>query len=246
MSHDQHYLNVLHAGLLTSGKFEPFRRTDDDGILTAVVATNKIKGVNVTAVVSGGSNRHIVGTIKVRTTGSGYAIINRFFHHDWQPVDPAAIEKTVTIACDLLDRPLLDVVTMPPPFEFQKTQIEMEDGEQWNRGKIRRAVINCQIRTVSIMKIVSVDRGGALSDEISLPDTICWYLMDCTSPSGATFNVITDGEVFYPTTRITTADKKARLSTHSGKQSVDLQKMGPSDKDAINAVIVDWIERMSA
>ena len=79
---------------------------------------------------------------------------------------------------------------------------------------------------------------------INNPDQLCWYLLDCAGHSGAVFNVITDGEIFYPTNRVTDSTKTVRLADGSGKRTVDLKKAGPLDKDLIHVAIEEWVSKM--
>lgn len=78
------------------------------------------------------------------------------------------------------------------------------------------------------------DDGSIDEDTVAVPGKDIWYHMECANHLGATFDIITNGEVFYPIRRY---GVKKLTSTKSPKASVDLNKMNIDDKAFIGTAI---------
>lgn len=91
-----------------------------------------------------------------------------------------------------------------------------------------------QIRSAQVLKIVAIDDDRKLIDANS-PDLPAWFLLDCVGTMGATFNIITNGDDYYPVTRY---NKIQRITDDtSPKNSIDLSNLGYYDKEIVEEAI---------
>lgn len=97
---------------------------------------------------------------------------------------------------------------------------------------------------MSVVISAACIRGfGVIDDKLKFNESITpgrdlWIHIDCTGPSGATFDIITDGEKWLPLDRRTHKVSKDM----NPKATVDLSKMSVLDKQLITRLIeeIDW------
>lgn len=181
--------------------------------------------------------------VKLRTRGSGYRTMHRS-----RLLTLADVSEVVRRGVEALSYVPLDPAVLPPPWTFSPDRYEVAATRTgWFGRKGGPAVkVNSVISLAEVIKVVTVGVDGVLSDVgIENPEQECWYLMDCEGHSEATFNIITDGEVFYPTTRVTQGTRTIRFSDGSKKKTVDLRRAGIADKELINRAIEEWVVRMT-
>lgn len=154
--------------------------------------------------------------------------------------------------CNIVDflQKSADVIEqqLPPSFQFKDQDFEAYPSS-WKSplGGITD-VWQCsnQIAALYILAVVSLQnsvyvdlRGTAVAEPGARP----WFLFDCRGHSGATFNIISDGEVFYPVTRITKSTRVVKLVRSTGKATVNLALVNQVDKRLINTAIEHWVEK---
>ena len=196
-----------------------------------VTIKNQAKGISVI-----GRNHRTkswaVAVVKVRTRGAGYRVILESYLTGPEVV--AAVLAKAEEALTLGQQQIL----LPPAVPFgTKRWIASQDG-------LRASNV---IEWAKVIKLVTVETDGRVTDDIHQPGNICWYLLDCYGTQGATFNIITDGEEFYVTDRLTNAmlqggkTIRVKLGTNIGKASVKLDETSVADKELVNAVIEFWV-----
>jgi len=109
-------------------------------------------------------------------------------------------------------------------------------------------IIDCAT-VVGLMKLDDNRCHATLISDFTAPidqTATCWFMIDCTNTSGATFNVCTNGEEYYYTTRVTNPDLKNSLclKLHSemrgSKQTLKGAKLTTADQHMINYTISIW------
>jgi hypothetical protein len=176
-------------------------------------------------------------TVRIRTRGTAYRTL-------WDDVanDDTAIDMVLAKAKEALNYKPMDPTLLPEPWRFNEQTFEIIQSKRVNQTRVR---VHSQIAIAEVLKVVVVGYDGVLSDDnIANPNMDCWYLVDCVGHMGATFNIITDGEVFYPTNRVTSSTQTVRIvQSGPNKQTVDLKDVGPLDKDLINKAINEWVQQ---
>ncbi len=187
-------------------------------LLRGFVAKNKDKGVIVWAstMLSRNQDRTIY-EIKLRTTGSGYRLYRR--------AHLANVDKAFQEIVDVLNGDRRKCLRPGWAFSYERYTL---DGV--------RVHANLTIAYAKVMKFVTIGDDGRIIEDI-YTDNDCWYLLDCASHLGATFNIISDGEVFYPVSRITDSTKVVKIMGSAGKASVDLRRASTLDQELVNKAI---------
>ncbi len=206
----------------------------------SIVIANDEKGIRVIA------NYYKIGNhseiyLKVKTNGSGYTTIKGFPRSPVFEMDLANIyEKAVQLLDSENPQPKFDAISFGSE-RFDKINMS----HKWSKNKVMMAIgMRSVIKTARVVRIVSID-GYVIVDSINIPDKECWYLMECTGHEGASFNIITNGDVFYPITRVTASVKKIKMALDSGKKTVDLTKTGDFDRSLILEAIHTWISDLT-
>lgn len=133
-------------------------------------------------------------------------------------------------------KPVKDRKSMPEPLKFSDTDDEIV---AYGEGRDSRW-IDSVIETCFVSKVVSVKANAkANASDISSPGEEPWFLLECTNKLTATFNIISDGEVFHPVDRYN--DNKITRKLRP-KKSVDLGKMAVRDKAKVRKAIEEFIQ----
>lgn len=212
-----------------------------DVSLTKLHAFNKAKGVSVLVsqnrTYHGGVTRAVV---KLRTRGSGYRNLLRI-----RVTLDTQVDDVYETACEGLNYVPAEVGELPPPWVFSDQKYRVTKRTGWyGRKSIAWVEFNSVIAGLEVLKVMTIGRDHVLVDTIGAPDQDCWYLFDCVGHTSATFNIISDGEVFYPVTRVTESTRTIRLAETSGKENVDLRKASIADKELVVAAIEAWVSRL--
>jgi hypothetical protein len=234
-------------------KISSHREFPDGSAITSMVARNKDRGISVLGDYFHHTSQHnhtprIRISTKIRTRASGYRTLHQeYLNINDQNMIPAIVQKAVAA----LSYEPLDPANLPTPWQFgtDRFQANKVENTGWagggNRYKSIRMELNAVIYQVAVIGLVTIGRDGIISGEgISEPNATCWYLLDCVGFQGATFNLVSDGEVFYPTNRITNNMATIRLANGTGKDTADLRKTGLVDKEIVNAAIEAWVKVM--
>jgi hypothetical protein len=122
--------------------------------------------------------------------------------------------------------------TLPEPYRF-RTDRYLANGDRYYRiGAISSARL---ANVVGIQDSAKID-----PDMVGKPDEPVWFHFDCLGYAGATFDIITDGEVWYPINRTS-----RRITTQmKPKKSVDLTNMSVNDQEFLLAAIQDFAAKM--
>jgi hypothetical protein len=152
----------------------------------------------------------------------------------------AGLEKFRRRAKSVLYRPT-GAEFLPKPWKFHEARFQTIT-QQWHSGTT--VAYKTEMRYVRVMCVVRIMPDQSLSrDGVMEPGADCWFLLDASGVTGATFNIVSDGEVFYPVTRITNDDwKKAKITRSSGKRTVDVGNMGQADKELMQEAIRMWVD----
>jgi hypothetical protein len=132
---------------------------------------------------------------------------------------------------------------MPAPWKFLNqrfTRVKL-----WHNAPshiVRYMTQLAQARVVCLVRVLPNHK--ITRDDAAMPGADCWFLLDCNGHTGATYNIISDGEVFYPVRRISSEKswEKACLARSSGKGSVELTSMGTIDKELVQEAIKVWVD----
>jgi hypothetical protein len=119
-------------------------------------------------------------------------------------------------------------------FKFEHNTTVRSDEGIW-------VTCNIQIESLNLLGIVTIAEDGKISEAIYTPDAEVWFEFSCRAPTGATFNILSNGEKFIPITRY----GKQKLSTDmSPKDSVHLERMSKHDQELIQIAIKMYLESL--
>jgi hypothetical protein len=122
----------------------------------------------------------------------------------------------------------------PQPMKFLNLMYAVN-----NNGHIE---IKNQICSVKI-SVVCLEENGHISSDIVDPNKPVWYMCDCIGTLGATFNIITDGDVYYAVNRYPMKNMRTTITTKP-KASVDLTKLSKGDHDLILYAIEQYRNKL--
>ena len=94
-----------------------------------------------------------------------------------------------------------------------------------------------QIDSCTVYGVVGLKEDGSITNDLNIvakPGEQVWFHVDCQSGTGATFDIISDGEVFYPIKRY---GKQRVTSELKPKSQVNLALMNKWDKIIVNKAI---------
>ena len=167
--------------------------------------------------------------------------------HDIRPITDNAVGEAARLMKSIADgyeipkqiarlKPVKDKKSMPKPLKFSGTD---DDIVACGEGSHARW-IDSVIETCFVSKVVSV-KANAKADarDISSPGEEPWFLLECTNKLTATFNIISDGEVFHPVDRYNDNKITRKLKP---KKSVDLGKMAIRDKAKVKKAIDKFLQ----
>jgi hypothetical protein len=125
---------------------------------------------------------------------------------------------------------------LPEPLTFSDAEEIPTGHESWAK-RIKSVIAECVV-----MQIVGIsDKAIPDASIAAKPGEDTWFLLDCSNALHATFNIITDGEVFHP------ADRKNRykiVRRMKPKKSVDLSMMCATDKKIVAKAIEDFVSKI--
>lgn len=118
------------------------------------------------------------------------------------------------------------------PYQFQDSKYRE------NNNVYRRNVI---ILTAYLVGPVGITDKLKISEHMAMiPDEQVWWHFDCSGPTTATFDLITDGNVWYPVNR-----RSKRITTQLlPKNSINLSQLSTDDRDFLRHVIQDYVSRI--
>lgn len=147
--------------------------------------TAKKEGIRVRASWQWTGN-YWIADVNIRTAKGGYTkegwghIVNDNWWAECDKFKPVAVT-------DFSSR------EMPPePYVFADREALVSDGNCTSRCHL--------IQWVRVMGIVTIQNGKA-SLSPHKPTERAWFLLDCEARSGATFNILSDGDHWYPVNR---------------------------------------------
>jgi hypothetical protein len=242
------YLRSVYEGLLALPEFAGFKHGFDrivdvvdlyNGNFKKFQLLSKKSGVSIIGEGIGGRQNV---KVKVRTHGAAYRnLASVTLWHAEQ------VNETIQKCLEAASYTPKDPGKLPEPYTFSDATFTVEHRSGWYNGpKLPTLRVRGVFGSIRVMGVAAIGEDWKLDFAgITEPDQECWYVLDCTGHSGATFNVITDGEVFYPITRITQNKPSARIATTSGKATVDLQDASAIDKEMVNKAIEVWTENLT-
>jgi hypothetical protein len=130
------------------------------------------------------------------------------------------------------ERTQIDRKSLPKPYNFHKDRFLVSG---------RRYVRTGVIASAELVDVVGIQDNAKIDvDMAAKPDEPVWFHFDCQAGSGATFDIITDGDVWYPINR-----KSRRVTTQmKPKKSVDLTHMSVVDQEFLLAAIQDFASKV--
>lgn len=165
-------------------------------------------------------------TLKVKTAVGGWAD-----HHSSDSL------RVLVDMAKKIPEPKLRKYTkkdMPDPLTF--------DGENVRVTEKGVAALSCQIGRAVVRNIVALNEKGHISEQKAMePGELVWFHLSCSSPSGATFDIISDGEIFHPIRRY---GNKGITGQTKPKSSVDLTKMTFLDHQLVKAAIENYVNEV--
>lgn len=131
-----------------------------------------------------------------------------------------------------LERKQICRKTLPEPYQFRKDRF-LVNGRRYVRTGV--------IASAELTNIVGIQNNAKIDvDMAAKPDEPVWFHFDCHGYAGATFDIITDGDVWYPINR-----KSHRVTTQmKPKKSVDLSNMSVVDQEFLLAAIEDFASKV--
>lgn len=183
--------------------------------------------------------------VKKRSTGSGYVELHREKHI----TDIDGVAVFFGFYDHLVGN--IERTGYPKPFTFAE-EIKMVTTSEGTRFEAC-----AQIRSVRAVSLVTINKGyttvDILGNNLHEPNAKCWFLLCCIGHRGATFNIISDGEVFYPVSRVAFTMngavhpvQRVKIKTSVGRQSVNPMEISKADQRLILLAIKDWVYRFSS
>jgi len=172
-------------------------------------------------------------TIHYRTEGGGTAR-----DHSWDNWN-TDLQKALDHAGKIKPVKKISKENLPKPFDFKDKPLKARRHRSplWTVSVHRE----CQITWVNVISIVGLDDKGVISkDQVMVPGEIPYFFLGCSAPSGATFNLITDGEIAYAVKRY---NKHRVTSEPHPKATVDLNKLSSQDKELIQIAIAGYLNQ---
>lgn len=132
---------------------------------------------------------------------------------------------------------------LPEPFTFKDEPLvaKKHDFRKWNGGVQITVHRTGQIRSIVTKGVVGLDDKGVVSPEqVMVPGEIPYFFLSCSAPSGATFNLITDGEIAYAVKRY---GKHRVTNDPNPKATVDLNELTSQDKELVQIAITGYLNQ---
>jgi hypothetical protein len=171
-------------------------------------------------------------TIHYRTEGGGTAP-----DHSWDNWS-TNLQEAVDHAGKIRPVKRISKENLPKPFDFKDKPLKAKRHRQFGTVSVHR---ECQIIRVNVISIVALDDKGVISkDQVMVPGEVPYFYLGCSAPSGATFNLITDGEIAYAVKRY---NKQRVTSEPHPKATVDLNKLSSQDKELMQMAIAGYLNQ---
>jgi len=182
--------------------------------------------------------------VKKRSKGSGYVELHRNKHI----TDSAGVTAFFATYDHIVGS--IETTGYPKPYTFVE-EIQAVLTREGTRFE------NCaQIRSVMAVSLVTINKGyttvDILGSNLHEPNVKCWFLLDCSGYRGASFNIISDGEVFYPVSRVSFTMQggvhpvqRVKIKTDVGRSTVNPAEINKADQRLILLAIKDWVDRFS-
>jgi hypothetical protein len=192
---------------------------------TAVKIKAATHGISIR---TNGLNTTVVN-VYIATVAGGYFYCSRLLITEdlnmrcvyYKSIVPDKIErkKPVTLA------------TLPEPLKFHRLAITERNGSFHLNAIMERA---------KVVGMVTIEQNGKISDKhIANPNENIWFHLDCSGLQGATFDIISNGEIFHPIVRYGT--KRVTTETNP-KASVELENASELDRQLIKRAIEKFME----
>ena len=169
-----------------------------------------------------------------KTASGGWKIIAKIAKYTYGEVKKFKSLQEMVDHSETIKAPIMITKgTLPDPHEFGAFTI----GIRKDYYGIKQAVLMNQVFTCYVESVVALNQDGSITDSIHVvaaPGEQVWFHFNCCSPTGATFDIISDGETFYPVKRY---GKKRLTSEMKPKKGIDLNHMNKSDEMMINGAI---------
>jgi len=96
-----------------------------------------------------------------------------------------------------------------------------------------------EIHSAKVVDVVSIQEDRRLVSGLS-PDKEAWFQLKCLNGNGATFGIITNGDVYYPITLYNKVIRITDTDDFKSKSSVYISSLGYFDKMVIIEAIKDY------
>ena len=187
--------------------------------------------------------------VKKQTKGSGYITLHRFKFDRASRADRVG-KRFFDDYDKLVGR--LEETGFPDAFEFlSETHVS-----RTMRGKTFITATN-QIKSTMVISLVTIDEGfntvNIAQNRIQEPNIKCWFLMECIGYQQATFNIITDGDCFYPITRVHANNLARSMNRTIGgvqirtkirrtidRKTVNVDEINTVDQELLKMAIRNW------
>lgn len=190
---------------------------------------------------AGGRNAHTyINHVVMRLINSdgSHSNTEKYINSLDEIIDTIDTNIKLILANKIKRNPTVTVANLPEPYKFGDVvrHIKINDSSPSVCGVASNAVIS----RIFEINIVAINDDCTVDDsEISTPGKDVWFRLQCMGSAGATFDIISDGNGWYPITRY----KKNRITmSMKPKKSVDLSYMSTVDKTLINEAIKLYLE----
>lgn len=131
------------------------------------------------------------------------------------------------------DRAKITKKQLPNPFNFKKNRFIAKEGNKYARSFV--------VAAAELLGPVGITENATVCEDMAaVPGEPIWWFFNCAAASSATFNLITDGDVWYPVNR-----RSYRITTQlHPKKSVDLSLLSVDDRDFLRVLICEYTQRM--
>jgi hypothetical protein len=137
----------------------------------------------------------------------------------------------------------LSKTNLPEPFSFKDVPLVAVKRKNLSNPNPPKVMVQRtgQIAWIAVKGVVGIDDKGVVSmDQVMVPGETPYFYLSCASPTGATYNLITDGEMAYAVQRY---GKQRVTSDPNPKSSVDLTKLTSQDKELVQIAITGYLNQ---
>lgn len=142
------------------------------------------------------------------------------------------------------------IIPPTPQKQSRPSWIKFHETKTTQNKPHNQIITTALIKTALILKIVTINKDGILTDTIEQPNTNCYFMIKCVLFNSAILLIITDGKKylnFYP---IDTSYRHHLECTQNKTKprapwKEATYQLGPYDKDFLNAAIKLWLGKTS-